>query len=189
LDETSECHPDDAYGASKLKAEKALLSMQSLDFAVAVVRPPLVYGPRVKGNMIRLLHLAAKKYPLPLGNSRNARSMVFVDNLVALINALIDKKATGVFIAGDEKPVETSALIKMMRVSLDNSSPLVSIPQPFRMLMKKLKPALYVRLFGSFVVDNASTNNSLDFRPPFSTEQGVAEMVSWFKKEKTSLII
>ena len=183
LNEQSPCHPSDAYGASKLKAEEYLQSIASPSFTVTVLRPPLVYGPEVKGNMIRLLQLAAMKIPLPFGNIRNARSMVFVDNLVALINAIIDQRAGGVFVAGDRQPVATDTLISMMRTAMDNHSPLVSIPFFVRSILKKLKPALYIRLFGSFVVDNSATNGHLQFTPPYTTQEGIAVMVNWFMKD------
>jgi len=182
LNEQSPCRPADAYGASKLKAEQYVQSIADNHFTVAVVRPPLVYGPEVKGNMIRLLQLANKNYPLPFGNSRNARSMVFVDNLVALINCIIEKRAGGVFVAGDLKPVATDELIGLIRKYLGKNRGLVTVPGPLRSVIKYIRPALYRRLFGSFVVDNHATNRQLGFTPPCSTEQGVAEMVNWFKK-------
>jgi nucleoside-diphosphate-sugar epimerase len=182
LDEQSVCAPTDAYGASKLKAEQYLQSISSDSFKVAIVRPPLVYGPQVKGNMIRLLHLANKNYPLPFGNSRNARSMVFIDNLIALINTIVAKGATGVFIAGDQEPVPTDKLILLIRKYLGNNKGLVSVPGIFRSIIKKVKPGLYIRLFGSFVVDNSNTNRQLSFKPPYTTEYGVEQMVKWFKE-------
>jgi len=54
-----------------------------------------------------------------------------------------------------------------------------------RKIIKNVSPALYTRLFGSFVVDNSSTNQRLDFIPPFSTDYGVEQMVKWFKSEIT----
>ena len=181
LNEHSPCTPGDAYGGSKWKAEQYLASVHSNAFKVAVVRPPLVYGPGVKGNMIKLLQLADKKYPLPFGNSGNSRSMVFVDNLVALIDTIIDREAHGVFIGGDSKPVSTDALILLMRHYLSNPKGLLTIPGFIRPVIRKLKPALYTRLFGSFVVDNSATNERLHFVPPYSTAEGVAEMVKWYK--------
>lgn len=182
LNEQSPCAPGDAYGASKLKAEQYLQSVGSSSFKVAIVRPPLVYGPEVKGNMIRLLHLANKNWPLPFGKSGNARSMVFVDNLIELLNTIIERQAEGVFVAGDRAPLSTDQLLLLMRQQLGNRKRLVSIPGIVRTLIKQVKPALYTRLFGSFVVDNQQTNRRLDFVPPYTTEQGIAEMVKWFKK-------
>jgi len=181
LNEWSACAPTDAYGASKLQAEKYLQSIETNDFKIAIIRPPLVYGPEVKGNMIRLLQLANRKWPLPMGRINNARSMVFVDNLIELINTIIDKEASGVFIAGDPEPLSTSELIGLIRKNLGNKSGLIGIPGAIRKLIKRAKPALYTRLFGSFVVDNSITNAKLHFVPPYSTEQGINQMVDWFK--------
>jgi len=64
LTEYSTCNPEDAYGKSKLQAEQALQQLESDTFKVSIVRPPLVYGPRVKGNMIRLIQLADWSIPL-----------------------------------------------------------------------------------------------------------------------------
>jgi nucleoside-diphosphate-sugar epimerase len=183
LNESSPCTPADAYGASKLKAEAYLQSIGSGSFKVAIIRPPLVYGPEVKGNMIRLLQLANKKYPLPFGRSGNARSMVFVDNLIELINTIIEQQEEGIFVAGDREPIATDRLILMIRKYLSNSNRLLSVPGPFRVVLRKLKPGLYTRLFGSFVVDNSSSNMRLHFTPPYTTEYGVEQMVKWFRKQ------
>ncbi|MEO5592032.1 MAG: NAD-dependent epimerase/dehydratase family protein [Chitinophagaceae bacterium] len=181
LSEHSPCLPVDAYGASKLKAEQYLQSLQSDSFKIAIIRPPLVYGPGVKGNMIRLLQLADKNFPLPFGKINNARSMVFIDNLIELINTIVFKETAGVFIAGDVLPVSTEKLLLLMRTYLDNNKGLVTVPGFLRNIIKKLRPLLYMRLFGSFVVDNSSTNRQLDFTPPYSTAYGVEQMVKWFK--------
>lgn len=182
VDEDSDCMPDDAYGKSKLQAEAHLISMQSPEFNVAIIRPPLVYGPRVKGNMIKLLELAEKNIPLPLGNTGNARSMVYIDNLVALINRVIEKKAGGIFIGGDAKPLSTDTLIRLIRKHLGNKAGLISIPSPLRNIIKIFKPALYTRLFGSFEVDNRGTNELLGFTPPYTSDEGIASMVKWYLK-------
>ena len=155
--------------------------MSTAVFKVAVIRPPLVYGPGVKGNMLRLLELAKKNYPLPFGNSRNKRSMVFLDNLVELINTIITKQAMGTFIAGDAEPVSTDRLLSLIRQAMGKKEDLVSIPSILRFLLKQVRPALYTRLFGSFVVDNTNTNTELGFTIPYSTEYGVQKMVEWYK--------
>lgn len=185
LNESSPCAPADAYGASKLKAEQYLQSVQNDQFKVAIVRPPLVYGPGVKGNMIRLLQLANKNIPLPFGKINNARSMVFVDNLIELINKIIEKEAIGIFVAGDDRPLATDELLSLMRMYLGNKKRLVSIPEFSRKILKMGRPALYTRLFGSFVISNENTNRYLDFTPPFSTAYGVEQMVNWFKADIT----
>jgi len=177
ITEKSECFPEDAYGKSKLQAEQFLQTIQDENFKVAIVRPPMVYGAGVKGNMDRLIHLCQKKYPLPFGNMGNLRTMVFVDNLVEVLNAIIDYKAEGIFIPGDKKPISTDALILMIKASLGKKNNLFSIPKFLRQLIKSVKPELYKRLFGSFVIDTKATNGKLNFVPPFTTEYGIEKMV------------
>lgn len=183
LREGSACEPDDPYGRSKWEAEQALQAMATPDFIISIVRPPLVYGPEVKGNMIRLLQLASKSYPLPFGKTGNARSMVYVDNLVALINAILQQQAGGIFLGGDREAISTDRLIMLMRKAMGKPANLVAIPGIFRMLIRKLTPALYVRLFGSFEVDPKEGYQRLSFVPPYSTEAGIATMVAWFRQQ------
>jgi len=177
ITEKSECMPEDAYGKSKLLAEHFLQSIQDENFKVAIVRPPMVYGAGVKGNMDRLIHLCKKKYPLPLGNIGNLRTMVFVDNMIELLNTIIDQQAQGIFIPSDKKPISTDALILMIKQSLGETNNLISIPLFLRKIIKIAKPELYKRLFGSFVMDTKATNGKLNFVPPYSTEFGIEKMV------------
>jgi len=70
---------------------------------VVIIRPPLVYGPGVKGNFASMIRVIKKGFPLPLGAVNNKRSFVALDNLVDLIIACIDHPAAAnqVFLAGD----------------------------------------------------------------------------------------
>jgi nucleoside-diphosphate-sugar epimerase len=181
LNESSVCSPEDPYGRSKLKAEEYLQSLQGPDFTVSIVRPPVVYGPGVKGNIIRLMDTIARGMPLPLGNTRNLRSMVFLDNLIELIHRIIDTRTPGIFVAGDAEPLSTDVLIRLISEKLGSKTRLISVPGFMRNTMKALQPGLYKRLFGSFVVDNKSTNERLNFTPPYSTEYGVEQMANWYK--------
>ena len=181
LNENSPCIPTDVYGESKLKAELYLSTISS-SIKTAVVRPPLVYGPEVKGNLIQLLHLCKKNIPLPFGNTQNARSMVFVDNLIALINTIIDQQATGIYIAGDRDTLSTDKLVSLIRLNLGMKKMLITVPFFLRKIIKILKPRLFIRLYGSFIVDNTNTNNKLNFVPPYSSEYGIEQMVKWFKQ-------
>ncbi|HEY0680087.1 MAG TPA: NAD-dependent epimerase/dehydratase family protein [Chitinophagaceae bacterium] len=180
LNENSVCKPEDPYGRSKLKAEQYLLSIRQPGFTVSIVRPPVVYGPGVKGNIIRLLEAIDKGSMLPLGNTGNLRSMVFLDNLIELIHRIIDKRAPGIFVAGDERPLSTSELITLIAGKLEKRIRLITVPGFMRAMIKLIKPGLYKRLFGSFVVDNRQTNEQLEFVPPYSSEFGIGEMVNWY---------
>src|SRR5690606_20390339 len=78
--------PEDAYGLSKLEAEKGLIQLATeTGMEVVIIRPPLVYGPGVKGNFASMARLVDKGLPLPFGAINNKRSLVSIDNLVDLI--------------------------------------------------------------------------------------------------------
>ena len=184
--EDSACHPVDPYGKSKLEAESYLKSIQTDNFKVAIIRPPLIYGPGVKGNMLRLLKLAEKNLPLPFGGTANQRSMVFLDNLVELINRIIEIGASGTFVAGDLHTISTGELMHLIRSSMNKKDGLITISPFTRILLKIFRPSLFNRLYGSFVIDNSKTNLALDFIPPYPTEYGIKQMVDWYivhKKE------
>ena len=180
LNEASPCKPEDPYGASKLKAEQFV---ESLPITVSIVRPPVVYGPGVKGNIIRLLKAVDQGKPLPLGKTGNQRTMVFLDNLIELINRVIDTQTPGIFVPADAAPLSTDGLIQLMGSALNKKTKLIAVPGFMRKLISIAKPKLYKRLFGSFVINNSSTNQRLNFSPPYSTEQGIQKMISWYNEQ------
>ena len=168
--------PDDAYGKSKLMAEEALQALESDDFKVAIIRPPLIYGPGVKGNMKRLIELVEKRKIIPLGNIENKRSMVSVDNLIFLTNRIIDTQASGVYLVQDQDTLSTTELMRYIAEAKSVDIKLISIPGVFRALIKLLKPGIYKRVFGSLVVDDSVSRSKLDFVPPVSIKQGIEIM-------------
>jgi nucleoside-diphosphate-sugar epimerase len=182
LNESSACLPGDAYGKSKLEAENFLLQESGKQCTVAIVRPPLVYGPGVKGNMISLLRLCARNIPLPFKESGNRRSMVFVDNLVALLNSIIEKKASGIFLAGDAAALSTGELVALIRKAMNKKTRLFHLPGIAKKAIQKLRPALYTRLFGSYELDTGNGFKRLSFNPPYTTEEGIGQMVHWYLK-------
>ena len=183
LTEKSDCKPEDPYGKSKLLAEEELKSIETDSFKVGIVRPPLVYGPRVKGNMIRLMQLAEKSIPLPFSGITNKRTMVFVDNLVLLCNRVTDTFASGIFLAGDKNPISTSKLIATIKSELSNNVSDFRIPNPFVSILGSLKPGLKNRLFGSLQLNTELTNQQLNFEPKYSFEEGIKSMVDWYKSQ------
>lgn len=171
------CVPDDAYGKSKLMAEEAILALSSDSFIVSVIRPPLIYGPGVKGNIDRLLKLLEKRKIVPFGKIENKRSIVAVDNLIALIMKILETRSQGIFLIQDKEPVSTSDLLKSMAMAKGLDTKLVSIPGILRKVIKVLKPEIYKRVFGSLVVDDSDTRKKLDFSPPLSMDEGMEIMI------------
>ena len=175
--ETDSCNPADAYGKSKLDAEKALKALQSDSFKVSIIRSPLVYGPGVKGNMERLINLAATSYPLGFKGIDNSRTMVFVDNLIALVDCVIKSGQAGVFLAGDDHPVSTSDAVRMIRKAQGKDPGLFRIPKFILNTVGLIVPKLKTRLFDSLLFDNNATKKQLNFQNPFTTEEGFNIMV------------
>jgi UDP-glucose 4-epimerase len=176
--------PDDAYGKSKWLAEQFLKTLESPTFCVSVVRPPMVYGPGVKGNMEKLIALCRLPLPLPFAKVGNQRTMVFVDNLVEMVNALIEKPISGIFVPSDAFAISTDELIIFLRKALGKKAHVFALPSFLGALLKRLRPALHHRLFGSFVINNKKTNQELSFAAPYTTEFGIETMV---KGDRTSV--
>jgi UDP-glucose 4-epimerase len=180
--ENSECNPVDPYGQSKYEAERLILDLQSENFKVAVIRSPLVYGVGVRANMFNLVKLVNRFPALPLGGISNRRSLVYVLNLVALLRHIIEKQAYGIFIAGDRESLSTTMLTQLIADASNKKVILFKIPKFVISTINRLKPSIVDRLFGSLELDNTSTNQRLEFVPPYTSQEGIQEMLEWFKE-------
>ena len=185
--ETDPCAPEDAYGITKREAELAVLEMASkTDLHVNILRPPLVYGPEVKGNFLQLLWLAAHGIPLPLGCTHNARSMVFVGNLASAIAALLDQPTTkeNIFHAVDDgEPLSTKDLVTQLGHLLGRKVHHISVSVPLLRLGGGLlgHTGEVKRLIGSLTVSGEKIKEALNWTPPYSLEQGLTETVNWYR--------
>lgn len=174
--EISPCHPEDAYGRSKLKAEQALQALADEDFTVSIIRTPIVYGRGVKANMHNLMKLIDIMPLLPLGGIDNKRSFVYVGNVCALLDTLIEHEKEGVFLAGDDAPLSTTELIQELAKAKKKKLCLIQLPF-FAFFLKWVQPSFYRRLFESLTVDNSHTKEVLHFKNPYSTQEGIAMMI------------
>ncbi|MCA0912798.1 UDP-glucose 4-epimerase family protein [Marinobacter nauticus] len=170
--------PEDAYGISKLEAEEALSAVATeTGMEVVIIRPPLVYGPGVKGNFATLIELLEKGVPLPLGAIHNKRSLVALDNLVDLIVTCIDHPKAGnqVFLAGDGEDVSTTELLRGIGNAIGRPARLIPVPAAVLMFGAGLlgKKAVAQRVLGSLQVDISKTRRMLGWEPPLSLEEGL----------------
>ncbi|OXY81887.1 UDP-glucose 4-epimerase family protein [Oceanimonas doudoroffii] len=170
--------PEDAYGISKLEAEQGLQQLAAkTGMELVIIRPPLVYGPGVQGNFARMVWLAKKGLPLPLGAIHNKRSLVALDNLVDLIITCIDHPAAAnqVFLAGDGQDVSTTELLRGVARAMDTPCRLVPVPVGLLQLGATMlgKKAMAQRLLGSLQVDISKARKVLGWEPPLSVEQGL----------------
>jgi UDP-glucose 4-epimerase len=180
-------NPQDAYGTSKAEAEEGLLKIsQETGMEVVIIRPPLVYGPGVKANFLNLIKLARTALPLPFGDVRNRRSMIYVGNLVDFIVRSIDhpRAANQIFLIADGQDLSLTALLVLLRRAMGKSARLVPIP----ILIFKWagyvfrKQELIDRLVGSLQVDSKKAEELLDWKPPYTVEQGIQITVNDFIK-------
>lgn len=174
--ETTPCHPKDDYGMSKLRAEQALQALEDEHFTVSIIRTPIVYGSGVKANIRNLINLIQKVPVLPFGNTKNQRSMVYIGNLCALMETILDQQAGGIFLACDDTSLSTTQFIREIAAALEKKCYLLDIPL-FESLLKYLKPTFHQRLFGNLIVDNTETKKRLGFSNPYNTNEGIKAMI------------
>lgn len=170
--------PEDNYGISKWEAEQGLLKLAAdTNMEVVIIRPPLVYGLGVKGNLAGLFKLVEAGMPLPLGAIRNKRSLVAIDNLVDLIVTCVDHPAAAnqIFLAGDGRDLSTAELLRLTAKAMGKPSRLIPVPAPLLLFGATLlgKKAVAQRLFGSLQVDISKTRELLDWEPPVTVEEGL----------------
>lgn len=170
--------PQDFYGISKLEAEQGLMQLAAeTGMEVVIIRPPLVYGPGVKGNFDSMIKLVTKGLPLPLGAIHNKRSLVGIDNLVDLIIRCIDYPAAAnqVFLAGDGEDLSTTELLRGVGEAMGKPARLIPVPAGMLQYGATLlgKKAMAQRLLGSLQVDISNTCELLDWKPPYTVQEGL----------------
>jgi len=178
--------PEDAYGVSKWEAEQALSRIAAgTGLEVVVLRPPLVYGPGVKGNFLRLMNLVARGVPLPLGAVANRRSFIYTGNLAgAIVQALDAPQAAGrTYLVSDGEDVSTPDLVRALARALGVKPRLLSLPLAALGLGATLagKRAEFARLTGSLQVDSSRIRQELGWEPRFSLTQGLTETARWHR--------
>jgi UDP-glucose 4-epimerase len=176
LTEDQEPMPTDPYGRSKLEAERGLGEL-GLDWTA--LRPVLVYGPGVKGNMAALITLAQSPWPLPLGGLKARRSLLSLDNLAAAVDAVL--RAPGSlrrpFIVADPEPVTVPEIVGALRKGLGREPGLLPVPP----LVLRAAAALtgrgeaYERLAGSLVASPAALQG-LGWQPANATRDGLERL-------------
>ncbi|MBI4938463.1 MAG: SDR family oxidoreductase [Nitrosomonadales bacterium] len=170
--------PQDFYAVSKWKAEQALQRIaQETGLEVVVVRPPLVYGPGVKGNFAQMLNVVARRIPLPFASVRNSRSLIYVGNLVdALIACATYPAAAGqTYLVCDGEDISTPDLLRQLAAGTGVSSCLLPCPPALLRLAGKLtgKSQQLERLLGSLQIDSDKICRELGWRPPYTLADGL----------------
>jgi len=185
----SSFNPKTAYGRSKLFAEQALREIEkNSSLEVVIVRPPLVYGPNVSGNVLTLLKAIQKGIPFPFARTNNRRSMVFIKNLAdALVLCTVHPKAKGhTFFVSDDKPLSIRELIQGLANGMDTKAKFFHCPAFFMNIPFKLfgKSETLEKITGSLELDISHIQKTLGWKPLISVEEGLAATARSFHLSK-----
>jgi nucleoside-diphosphate-sugar epimerase len=168
--------PTDAYGRSKLAAEQGL---EEIDIDWVALRPVLVYGPGVKGNMRALATLARSGWPVPLGLVRAKRSVLAIENLNAAIKTVLHAPGSlrRPLIVADPEALSAGEMLAAMRKGLGRGSGLVPVPPALLATMAGLigKSEVVARLTGALEASPAALIR-LGWEPPVQTQAALARL-------------
>jgi len=189
--EEDAANPSDAYGTSKWEAEQSLRRIsQTAGIEVVIVRPPLVYGPGVKGNILSLMRWVDRGIPLPLARIRNQRSLVGLQNLVSLLlRCLTHPRAAGeLFLVADGEDLSTPELLRRVAHAMGRRPALFSVPAGALRWASRLAGATdaYERLCSSLVVDSAKARRVLEWEPVSSVDEELRRTADWYRRSRRS---
>ncbi len=175
--------PQDAYAISKWEAEQALHRVAAeTGLEIVIVRPPLIYGPGVKGNFYSLLKAVDRGIPFPLARVHNARSMLYVGNLAdILLRCATHPAAAGkTYLVCDGEDVSTPELVQLISAGMGKHARLFSLPLwLFRAIAAVTRQhAAFERITGSLRVNDELIRHELGWQPPYSITQGIQMTVA-----------
>lgn len=187
--EESMVQTDDPYGKSKLQAERYLRSIShEIGMEYVILRPPLIFGPGVKANFLKMLQLIDKGWPLPFSKINNKRTFIYIDNLVSAICAVINTPgaANQTYLLADNESWSLSDLLSFLATQMQTKTKLFNIPGLLFVLNLPSLNNLKLRLLGSLEVSNNKIKSHLQWTPPVTSAEGLRKTVRWYKDECNS---
>jgi len=173
--------PVDVYSHSKQEAELCLQAMALPGTALTIVRPPLVYGPGVRGNFARLISLVQRGLPLPLGCADANRSLVYVQNLCELLSRMgNDSAPLRIVHVRDDHDLSVVQLVGLIGVAVGKPARCVAIPRSIMRAALTLtgNAATYSSLFEAFCVNDAETRETFGWAPEVDVARAVGATVA-----------
>jgi len=185
--EESPCNPVDSYGISKREAEELIQKYEG-KIDTVIFRPPMIYGPGVKGNFLRLLKAVDRGLPLPFGMIENARSMLYVENLTdAILTCLQSEKAAGqIYHVADKETPSTKQIMVEMGRQLGKKSRLVPVPKALLRQIGILtgKAPEIDKLTSSLTISNKKILRKLVWEPKYSMRTGFERTCIWYREKE-----
>jgi nucleoside-diphosphate-sugar epimerase len=175
--------PAKPYGQSKLEAEGVLRDIASqTGLETVIVRPPLVYGPGVRANFLRLIRLIRSRVPLPFARLNNRRSYVFLDNLVDLLIQCSEHAgaAGGTFLVSDDEDLSTPDLVGRLGEGMGVKARMLPASVNTLRILGHMTGRLaeVESLTTSLQVDIRHTVDSLGWHPSVSVDEGIRRTVA-----------
>jgi nucleoside-diphosphate-sugar epimerase len=186
-----EPRPRDVYGTSKWLGEKAVMKISAATgMEAAIVRSPLVYGPGVRANFLRLMRWVDKERPLPLGSIRNSRSLVSIWNLCDMLRHVSTHPvAPGrTWMVSDGEDLSSPELIRRIGAAMDRRVRLLPVPANLLQLIGAMagRKEETARLCGSLAVDIIQTRRELGWSPPVTVDEAIGRTVDWYLSTRRS---
>jgi nucleoside-diphosphate-sugar epimerase len=177
--------PRGPYAVSKAEAEHVLREIsRRTGLEYVILRPPLVYGPGVKANFLRLIRLVEGRIPLPLGRLVNQRSMLFIGNLIDAILICLKNPCAGgkTYLVADDEVVSTPHLIREIAGLLGMKPRLFSCPPAVLMMAARIagRSEEVDTLMGSLWADTSKIRQELGWKPEYSSREGLKKTMAWY---------
>lgn len=171
-------NPVDAYGQSKHLAELGLWEIsKKMNMEIVIIRPPLIYGPEVKGNFRSLINVIRRGVPLPLKHINHKRTLIGIDNLIQFIDLCIQHPAAknNTFLIGDPEDVSIEELFIKLAEAMDLSAKLFYVPQPLLASIASIarKKHILRKLTSPLQVDTNHARSKLGWEPTVCLEEGL----------------
>ena len=190
--------PVGPYGESKIRAEEYILnkwsvvSSQLSEKKVFILRPCMIHGPGNKGNLNLLYNVVKKGIPWPLGAYENRRSFCSIDNISYVVEQLIVKEniESGIYHVGDDEPLSTNELIKLIGESVGRRSHIWQLPKGLMNAAAAIGESFNLplnkdrlrKLTENYVVSNDKIKNALGIdKMPVSAKEGMRKTLACFK--------
>ena len=189
--ESDEPNPTEPYAISKWEAERGLIEIgASTGMEIVRVRPPLILGPGVKGNLRRLVQVVDWGLPLPFGAILNRRSFIALDDLCDLLALCIvnERAANELFLAADPEQISTTELMRHIAQGLDKRSLLIPVPLPGLMVVARILRAqqLIERMALSLCVNADRARTILSWTPRTGILGGITAMAQAYRLQRHS---
>lgn len=167
ITKTTEPNPTNAYGDSKLQADNIVKNMNDDSFKVAILRPPMVYGKKCRGNYQSLRKFALKSPIFP--NYDNIRSMIFIGNLCEFIKCIIDRNDSGLFFPQNKDYVKTSDMV--LSIAKQHNKKIIML-KIFNPVIKMCPGKLIKKVFGSLTYEKTDLIEKFDFQESIALTEG-----------------